>query len=172
MGEKFVTGLILMIAVVCYGVATKIPPPLVESPLSAGFWPKLILILLIAASGIQVTKLLLRKKEVEERLAKEIGEERKKEEEETGERKVFSLLVSGVIISFLYIYILRWAGFIITTPVFMAAFMYITGFRKKLMLAVVPLITLTVFLLMFVKATYIPLPRGYGIFRSISLLFY
>ena len=27
-------------------------------------------------------------------------------------------------------------------------------------------------LLLFVKVTFIPLPRGYGIFRELSLLFY
>jgi hypothetical protein len=54
----------------------------------------------------------------------------------------------------------------------MAIFMYVTGFRKKIMIAVVSLGTITVFLLLFVKITFIPLPRGYGIFRSISYLIY
>lgn len=172
MGEKFVTGLIFVTAVVFFGIAFNIPPPRVESPLAAGFWPKIVLVLLFITSGIHLTRLMLRKKAVEEQLAKKAEGERKREEEETGERKVFSLLLFGIGISFLYIYIIRWIGFVIATPIFMATFMYVTGYRKKLTLVVVPIVTLAIFLLLFVEATYIPLPRGYGIFKSISVFFY
>jgi len=54
----------------------------------------------------------------------------------------------------------------------MAIFMYITGYRKKIMVAVVSLVTVASFLLLFTKATYIPLPRGFGFFKSISVFFY
>jgi putative tricarboxylic transport membrane protein len=171
-GEKYVTALIFAVSAAFFVLATRIPPPHLESPLGAGFWPKVILLLLFVTSGIHLGKLLLRKKEVEERLARETEQERKREEEETGERKVFSLLVFGIGISFLYIYIVRWIGFIVATPIFMAVFMYITGYRKKIMVAVVSLATVAIFLLLFVKATYIPLPRGFGIFKEISVLFY
>ena len=171
-GEKYVTGLIFVVSAVFFGIATKIPLPHLESPLGAGFWPKIILMLLFITSGIHLIKLLLRKKEVEERLAREAEEERKREEGETGERKVFSLLLFGIGISFLYIWIIRWIGFTVATPPVMAAFMYVTGYRKKIMLAVVSLGTVAIFLLLFVKATYIPLPRGFGIFKKISVLFY
>lgn len=171
-GEKYVTALIFTVSAVFFALATKIPPPHLESPLGAGFWPKVILLLLFITSGIHLGKLLLRKKEVEERLARQVEEERKREEEETGERKVFSLFLFGAVITFLYIYLIRWIGFAVATPIFMAAFTYITGYRKKIMVAVVSLATVAIFLLLFVRATYIPLPRGFGIFKEISVLFY
>ena len=37
---------------------------------------------------------------------------------------------------------------------------------------VAPILTIAVFLLLFVVATYIPLPRGIGIFKDISVLIY
>ena len=171
-GEKFITGLICLFSVVLFCIATTIPPSKVKSPLGTAFWPGLILTILFVASTIHFVKLLLRKKEVEEKLIREAEQELKKEEEETGERRIFPLLLFGIIISFVYIFSLRWIGFPIATPIFMGVFMYITGYRKKVMLMAIPLITAIVFLFLFVKVTYIPLPRGLGIFRSISYLLY
>ena len=171
-GEKFITGLICLFSVVLFCIATTIPPSKVKSPLGTAFWPGLILTILFVTSAVHFVKLLLRRKEVEERLTREAEQNRIKEEEETGERRVFPLLLFGILISFIYIFSLSWVGFAIATPISMGIFMYITGYRKKVMLALVPLGTTVVFLLLFVKATYIPLPRGLGLFRSISLLLY
>jgi hypothetical protein len=170
--EKLVAVLICLISLIFLGLATQIQPSPLESSLGAGFWPKVVLISLLIASGIHLIKLLLRKKEIEERLAKEREDARKKEEEETGERQAFSLFLFGCAISFIYIFIIRWIGFVIATPISMAIFMYVTGYRKKAMLVVIPLVTLVIYLLLFVKATYIPLPRGFSIFKDISVLFY
>jgi hypothetical protein len=54
----------------------------------------------------------------------------------------------------------------------MAAYLYVTGYRSKVMLVAAPLLATAVFLLLFVVATYIPLPRGIGIFKEISVLIY
>ncbi len=172
MGEKVVTAMLCLFSVIAYGIATTIPPPFVQSPLGADFWPKLVLTIVFAASAIHLVRLFFRRKEIEERLAREAEEARKREEEETGEREIFSLFLFGTILSFLYILGVGLIGFTLATPIFMAIFMYVTGFRKKIMIAVVSLGTITVFLLLFVKITFIPLPRGYGIFRSISYLVY
>ncbi len=171
-GEKYVIGFICLVSAVFLGIATTIPKGYVESPLGAGFWPKLILLFLFVTSSIHLVKLLLRKKEVEERLAKETEEERKKEEWETGERHAFPMFLFGAVITFLYIYLIRWIGFTVATPVFMAVFMYITGYRNRVMVAVVSLVTVVTYVLLFTKATYIPLPRGFGIFNAFSVLFY
>jgi hypothetical protein len=48
----------------------------------------------------------------------------------------------------------------------------VTGYRHKVMMIVAPILTIAVFLLLFVVATYIPLPRGIGIFKDISVLIY
>lgn len=172
MGEKVVTAMMCLFSVIAYGIATTIPPPYVQSPLGADFWPKLVLTIVFAASAIHLVRLFFRRKEVDERLAREAEEARKREEEETGEREIFPLFLFGTILSFLYILSVGLIGFTLATPIFMAIFMYVTGFRKKIMIAVVSLGTVGVFLLLFVKITFIPLPRGYGIFRSISYLIY
>ena len=175
MREKYVIGLIFVISGVLLGTyiaKTSTSHTIVESTISENLWPAVVLLLLFITSGIQLGKLLLRKKAVEEQLSRESEEKRKKEEEETGEREVLPLFLFGMVISFLYIFIIKWIGFTVATPIFMAIFLYVVGYRKKLMLAIVSLATVAVYLLLFVKATYIPLPRGFGIFRAVSLLFY
>lgn len=172
MGEKIITGMLCLFSVIFFGIARTIPPSKVKSSLGTAFWPELILAILFIASTLHLAKLLRQKKEVEEQLSKAAEQARKREEEETGERKDFPLFLFGIGISFIYIFSLRWIGFVVPTPLLMGIFMYITGYRKKVMLAVIPLVTTAVFLLLFIKVTYLPLPRGYGIFRSISFLIY
>ena len=92
--------------------------------------------------------------------------------EAMGEEENRNLLIFGGFIAFLYIFTVHYIGFVITTPVFMAIYMYVTGYRNKVMLVVSPILAVAVFLLLFVVATYIPLPRGIGIFKEISLLIY
>jgi hypothetical protein len=171
-GEKSITALICLFSVILFCIATTIPPSKVKSPLGTTFWPQLILTILFTSSAIHLVKLLLRKKDVERRLARETEQNRIKEEEEAGERRVFPLLLFGIFISFMYILCLSWVGFAIATPISMGIFMWITGYRKKVMLGVIPLGITVVFLLLFVKITYIPFPRGVGIFRSFSFLLY
>ena len=172
MVEKLITGCVCLFSAIFFGIATTIPPPFVQTPLDSAFWPKLILTVLFFASAIQLIKLVRRPKEVEENLTRETEEFRKKEEESTGEREELSLLIFGVIFCFIYIYSLRWIGFTVATPAFMVVFIYVTGYKNKYMMVVVSLCTVAFFLFLFVRLTFIPLPRGYGIFRSISYLIY
>jgi len=172
MGEKTVIGIIFLVSVIFFGISFTIPPPHTDSPLGSAFWPKLVLMLLFITSGSHLAKLLLLKKEVKEQLARRAAEEQKQLEEETGERLVLKMVLFGMVISCIYIFVIKYIGFTVATPLFMIAFLYITGYRKRLMIIVISICTIAVFLLLFVKATYIPFPRGYGIFKSISVLFY
>ena len=110
----------------------------------------------------------------EEREAKAAADEKKQKalQEAMGEEANRNLLIFGGVIAFLYIFTVHYIGFVITTPVFMAIYMYVTGYRNKVMLVAAPILAVAVFLLLFVVATYIPLPRGIGIFKEISLLIY
>ncbi len=172
MGEKLITGIIFLISVIFFGIAFTIPPPHTESPLGSAFWPKLVLLLLFITSGSHLARLFLRTKEAEAELRLKAAEKQKSEEDETGERLVAKLVIFGMVSAYLYIFAVRYVGFAVASPLFMMIFMYITGYRKPIMSIVISFCTIAAFLLLFVKATYIPLPRGYGIFKSISVLFY
>jgi hypothetical protein len=172
MVEKLIIGCVCLFSAIFFAIATTIPPPFVQTPLDSAFWPKLILTVLFFASAIQLVKLFRQPKEVEENLTREAEESRKEEEESTGEREELSLLIFGAIFCFIYIFSLRWIGFTVATPAFMMVFIYVTGYKNKYMMVVVSLCTVAFILFVFVRLTFIPLPRGYGIFRSISYLIY
>ncbi|MAP40302.1 MAG: hypothetical protein CL879_11905 [Dehalococcoidia bacterium] len=72
----------------------------------------------------------------------------------------------------MYTISVKYVGFIVATPIVMVIYLWGMGYRKPVALAIIPITTMVVLLLLFVKVTFIPLPRGYGIFRELSLLFY
>ena len=172
MGERLLTGFFIVFSAVFFGLAMQITPPRVDAPLAGSFWPGLALAILFVCSSIEMVRLLRQTKE--EREAKAAADEKKTEalHEAMGEEDNRNLLIFGGFISFLYIFVVYYIGFMVTTPIFMAIYMYVTGYRNKVMLVVAPILAIAVFLLLFVVGTYIPLPRGIGIFKEISLLVY
>ncbi len=172
MNERILTGFFIVFSAVFFGIAMQITPPRVDTPLVGSFWPGMALATLFVCSCIEMIRLLRQTKE--EREAKEAAEEKKTKalQEAMGEEDNRNLLIFGGVIAFLYIFIVHYIGFMVTTPIFMAIYMYVTGYRNRVMLVVAPILAIAVFLLLFVVATYIPLPRGFGIFREISLLIY
>jgi putative tricarboxylic transport membrane protein len=172
MAERLLSGFFIVFGAIFFILAMQITPPRVEAPLAGSFWPGMALGILFVCSIIEFIRLMRQTKE--EREAKEAAEEKKKRalQEAMGEADNRNLLIFGICIAFCYIIVVHYIGFIITTPVFMAVYLYVTGYRHKVMLVVAPIVAVAVFLLLFVVATYIPLPRGIGIFKEISVLLY
>lgn len=172
MGERLLTGFLIIFSAVFFGLTMQIIPPRVETPLVGSFWPGMALSVLFVCSMIEFIRQLRQTKE--ERAAKGVEEDRKKRmlQEAMGEADNRNLLIFGGFITFFYIIVVDYVGFLITTPVFMGIYLYVTGYRHKVMMIVAPILTIAVFLLLFVVATYIPLPRGIGIFKDISVLIY
>lgn len=172
MSEKITTGIIFLFSIFFFAMSFSISAPYVECFFGGSSWPKLLLLLLMASSGIQLAKILARGKDVEATIAKASRKKQLQQEEQTGERVIGRLLIFGMIYSGIAIYLMKWIGFSLSALIFMALYMWILGYRKKMALVIVPVGVVAVFLGLFVKATYIPLPRGVGFFKSISLLFY
>ncbi len=172
MGERVLTGVFIIFSIFFFIVALQMPAPKVDTPLVGSFWPGIALVILFVCSCIELIRLLRMTKE--ERAAKEAADEKKKKavQEAMGEADNRNLLIFGGVIAFLYIIIVHYVGFTVTTPIFMAVYMYVVGYRNRVMLVVAPIVAIAVFLLLFVVATYIPLPRGMGIFQDLSHLIY
>jgi hypothetical protein len=172
MGERVLSVFLMVFSAIFFMLALQIKPPKVDTPLVGSFWPAMALAILFVCSLIDFIRLLRQTKE--EREAKEAAEEKKKRafQEAMGEADSRNLFIFGVLIAFCYIFAVHYIGFLITTPVMMAIYLYVTGYRNRVMLVVAPIAAVAVFLLLFVVATYIPLPRGIGIFKEISVLIY
>lgn len=172
MGERVLTGFFIVFSAVFFVIAMQMTPPKVDTPLVGSFWPGLALTILFVCSSIEMVRLLRQTKAEREAKAAAADKKKRAVQEAMGEADNRNLLIFGGVIAFLYIFIVHYIGFIITTPIFMAVYMYVTGYRNKVMLVAAPLLAIAVFLLLFVVATYIPLPRGMGIFQEISQFVY
>ena len=126
---------------------------------SPRMWPRGILILLVLTSLILVGKLLFeRSKEGAER-------ERTEPKIKTG------MMVKGILVLFLYMFLMQYLGYILSTLFFTAAAMLMLGNRNKLQLFVVPTLTTAFIFAVFTHAMYISMPKGVWVFRAFSLMF-
>lgn len=73
---------------------------------------------------------------------------------------------------FLYIVVMPWIGFVLSTFLFVFAFAVSLGERRKLVLAVSPFLVTAMVVAVFAKFITIPFPKGVGVFAAFSRLFY
>lgn len=125
-----------------------------------GFWPRIVLISLL----VLTTFLLIRN----------ITQWRTRRGQEPAEEKDLSVqkLILSLVVAFAYFFIMKFTGFILGTLVFQGLFLFVQGVRKIKVLIGTPLFLTTILFILFIKIMYLPLPRGMGIFRTFSLLFY
>jgi putative tricarboxylic transport membrane protein len=126
---------------------------------SPQMWPRLILTLLILTSLGLIAKLLLSKPPQ--------NTEEKNQIPKTG----WGIMLAGILILFLYIFLMEYLGYIISTLLFTFCAMVMLGNRNKLQLFSVPVVITAFIFLLFTYAMYVPLPKGVGIFRDFSLMF-
>ena len=79
------------------------------------------------------------------------------------------LLAAGIGLIAGYVVAVPWLGFFSATTVFLAAFIWVGGFRRPLAVALVSLIGSLTLVVMFMRIAYISLPLGEGPFRALSL---
>lgn len=131
--------------------------------IGARVWPQSIIIVLILLTGIMLVEQLYQ-------VIKNKNSFYFKTE------KLSSIQINRLVVAFLtsiaYIILLNKIGFIVCTIFIIIVFMYLMGYRyiiKALVISVVIVILIT---LIFGKLMFVPLPRGYWIFREISNIFY
>ena len=71
-----------------------------------------------------------------------------------------------------YAFLLEIFGFVVLTPIWIATYMFAIGMRRWTWLLGAAVIFSVFMIVVFPKLMLIPLPRGMGIFREISLLIY
>jgi putative tricarboxylic transport membrane protein len=140
--------------------------PQASSPytsLGGMFWPRILLwgILLLSACLLGITCFL-------RRLATTAVEGA----EGVGRGKYPKTVVYVFFACFGYFLLLDMIGFIFATLLFLCAMLLILGIRSKRKVAIFSITTVAIFWLVFVKLLLVPLPRGSGIFREISVLLF
>jgi putative tricarboxylic transport membrane protein len=162
------------VMIVCFSFAMLMYSLSTESirrfgEVGGSFWPDVILSLLLLCSiALLIQNIVAYQKEKKKvSSAPDISAEDLKEKREGRKRFIFSAVVMLV-----YILVMPLIGFILSTPLFVAAFIYALGEkRKKVLLLAPPLITAGIVLL-FGTFIGIRFPRGPEFFATISRFFY
>jgi len=120
------------------------------------FWPKIVLIILIALSATLTISNIIKWKKSRGEIS----------EREQGWKRV----LIAILLAVAYVYFLKPLGFIVSTPLFILGMMlHIMPKRKK----VIPFTILGIMgmiYIIFAKLLYVPLPKGFGIFHNLSIL--
>jgi putative tricarboxylic transport membrane protein len=131
-------------------------------------WPYILLtlILVLALYGIVKTYVLSKKTTIIEPADHDVEDE--------PNRRFFRLSIPMVSLGMVIIYVLllNILGFIISSLLFLYVISLLLGQKNQLNSIIFAVITTGVFVVLFSVLLSIPLPRGLGIFRQLSLLFY
>ena len=165
--------MIMSIAILAFGVlifANSFGFPQLQNGAlpDAGVWPRAIAVLLIIFAALALLS------DIREIQAKKNDPNAKSEKDKSGyDPNGRKRMIGTVVILGLYcIPGLRYLGFIADTLIGIPVLMLWLGERKWLRIVLVSLIMTAICVAAFCKFMLIPLPRGMGIFRNFSLLFY
>jgi putative tricarboxylic transport membrane protein len=135
----------------------------------SGFWPILILSTATLLSIILLVSTLIKylnekkKASVEASISKEALVDLK------SRRRKFA---SSVILLLIYVIIMPWIGFVLSTLIYVLAFILALEERRKYVLIISPILVTALIVIIFAKFIVIPFPRGVGIFAAFSRLIY
>jgi|MudIll2142460700_1097286.scaffolds.fasta_scaffold16905_2 hypothetical protein len=155
-------GLIVLAAVYFYVLAGKIDENPIPGQLGPAFWPRMMLVLLIAGCGLKALEVF---RGGGKGVADIVGSGPPME---VNRIKLWAMIamVLGVV------YFLDILGFALANFIFLLLFMRIAGVRRVLPLVLISLVGTVALLYLFVKVVYIPLPKGQWFFDDLTILLY
>ena len=134
--------------------------------LGPGLWPRLVLFGLAAACLAKLVNAWRRDRGSRHRGAPG------GEAPEGGTSISRAKLAAAIGLILLYVLATEFVGFWLTTAGFIVAFMWLCGTRSLLVIAANTLVGSVGLLYLFVKAVYLPLPKGAGPFEAVTLALY
>lgn len=159
----------IVIAGIFYLLSGQIPAS--RSTISVGptFWPKTIVVFMIILSMVMIARTVIGKKR--EAAAEGTVEKNSQEAPEVKEVYPQNLWISFLLLM-AYAYLMNVIGFVLATLLYLAISAWIMGTRRIAVLVPVVLVLTAALVWLFPKVLLVPLPRGIGFFRNITLLFY
>ena len=170
MGHIIMSLVILVFAVVMFANSFGFPEIQGGSIPDAGSWPRIVAALLIFFTCLALYEdFKAWRREKSSSKSETLDDKQPEGYDPLGRRR----MIKVVVLMFLYMVIgLKYMGFIFSSLVFIPIFMILLGNRKPVVVSLNTLAVTASCYLLFCKFMMIPLPRGMGIFRSFSLLFY
>jgi hypothetical protein len=126
----------------------------------AAGWPRVVIALIVLAALCQLIQDLVRQKQAKGEPAAEVpGAEQGIPREG---RSAYMWRMSAILaLPVAYALVLDYSGFYVTTPFFIALYLFVTGERRLRWLIAVPIIIYLLLLIFFTKLLYVGLPVGY-----------
>jgi len=143
----------------------QIPESNLAASVGPTFWPNLLLGLMLALAVVLAVQTLLNGKKVTAGAGQESREEAKGADYPQNLWITLLLLVA-------YSYLMNIIGFVVATPLFLGITSWLMGMKRLKLLIPVTLLLSLGLIYLFPITLYVPLPRGIGFFRTISLFFY
>jgi TRAP-type C4-dicarboxylate transport system permease small subunit len=137
--------------------------------MGSGFWPMLILSTATLLSMILLISTLIRYLKEKKKTSVEVSVSKEALVDLKNRRRKFVL---SVILLFVYVIIMPWIGFVLSTLIYVLAFILALEERRKYVLAISPILVTALIVIIFTKFIVIPFPRGVGIFAAFSRLIY
>lgn len=155
-----VIGVLLLALAVFYYLSTRdLPPPSVTEKLGAGFFPILLTITLVVLSILLLGSSFFSRKNQDGKAAI-AGGERLEEDAFTAEEISYPILLSTMGLSILYVALLNFSGYLLTTPLFIIALVRILGMKQWVNIIALAAVLTAALYLLFGWALGVPLPAG------------
>jgi putative tricarboxylic transport membrane protein len=135
----------------------------------SGFWPILILSAAVILSATLLISSVVRYLKAKRQAS---GEPPLSPEAAKGMKVRRKKIVLSALLLLLYIVVMSWVGFGLSTLIYVLAFILVLGERRKFVLILSPLLVTVLVILIFSRFIAIPFPKGVGIFAAFSRLFY
>jgi putative tricarboxylic transport membrane protein len=165
--------IVLAIAVFLYHSASQIDYFAPAGRIGPDFWPKMILILMMATCTYEIVKIgFFSRGDRASGVLQTLSASPPTDESHpppSAEPTYPIRLVLGIAITLLYAAVVPYAGFFLTTFVYLILFMAIGRYRRMGMAVVVSLGGTLAMLYFFMKIAYISLPIGTPPFEAVSL---
>lgn len=132
-------------------------------------WPQLAILLLGASCLFEIVRRLI----VGNRDATGFLEAFEREEEPEEPAPVYPrMLIGGIVLMAVYAVLVPYLGFIFGTFLFLAAFMYIGGFRRHHVIWLTSIFVTVLCGILFLRIAYVSLPRGVEPFAMATDIFF
>jgi putative tricarboxylic transport membrane protein len=154
--------LIFLLSIFLFVLAGKLDENPQEGQLGAFFWPRAILVLLMASCGLKVLESFF----AFGKGVADTGLEGGPTEINNGKLAAMIVLVLAAV------FCLDNIGFPIANFLFLLVFMRLAGLKKKLPLFLISFLGTIVLLYLFVKVVYLPLPKGQWFFDDLTVALY
>jgi hypothetical protein len=158
----------VMLAAACalYWAATRIDAD-TGGRIGPAVWPKAIIVIMGLLCAYEIVKRLVARSDFEAKGLLSGSQLPAAEPEAPGSDH--KMLAGGIALIAAYVVAVPWAGFFVTTALFLGIFPWIGGLRRPALSAAIAIAGSFTLVVVFMRVAYISLPLGEGLFRTISL---